>query len=81
MTVSSVAFAPPKPILVMDDICDGGATFISLAKEIKAHELYNDQELWLYVTHGIFSKGKQTLLDAGYSKIICLHDGTKPHAY
>ena len=44
-----------KTILVVDDICDGGRTFIELAKELKA--VTTDCRLYLYVTHGIFSKG------------------------
>lgn len=38
-------------LLVIDDICDGGRTFIELGK------LLPDKELYLYVSHGIFSKG------------------------
>lgn len=39
------------PMLVVDDICDGGGSFIGLADVLKCTELY------LFVTHGIFSKG------------------------
>lgn len=46
--------------LVVDDICDGGATFLALAKALKYHN--PDLELSLYVTHGIFSKGVDDLL-------------------
>lgn len=45
-------------LLVVDDICDGGGTFIGLAK---ATGLPADR-LDLWVTHGIFSKGVSTLL-------------------
>lgn len=52
--------------LVLDDICDGGATFLELVKDqipgsmkIKFH---------LYVTHGLFTKGKGELLKY-YEKI------------
>lgn len=41
-------------ILVVDDICDGGATFIELARALKEVGNY---DLNLYVTHGLFSKG------------------------
>lgn len=44
--------------LVVDDICDGGATFLGIAKEIPAIKL------GLYVTHGIFSKGFEKLHEA-----------------
>jgi ribose-phosphate pyrophosphokinase len=43
-----------KPILIVDDICDGGRTFIELAKSLKT---YGTGAIYLYVTHGIFSKG------------------------
>lgn len=43
-----------KDCLVVDDICDGGGTFIGLAEELKNK---NAGKLFLAVTHGIFSKG------------------------
>lgn len=43
-----------KPCLIVDDICDGGGTFVGLGKELKAK---NAGPLYLYVSHGIFSKG------------------------
>jgi ribose-phosphate pyrophosphokinase len=46
-------------VLVIDDICDGGRTFIELAKILKARE--EKTTLALYVTHGIFSKGLDEL--------------------
>jgi ribose-phosphate pyrophosphokinase len=42
-------------ILVVDDICDGGRTFIELAKVIYSNSNY--EILDLFVTHGIFSQG------------------------
>lgn len=50
-----------KDYIIIDDICDGGATFINIAKEIKAtFSIYGKTEkpkIYLIVTHGIFSKG------------------------
>lgn len=43
-----------KPKLIIDDICDGGATFLGLAKVLREA---GAQKAFLYVTHGIFSKG------------------------
>lgn len=43
-----------KDFLILDDICDGGRTFIELAKELRK---ITDGKIFLYVTHGIFSKG------------------------
>jgi ribose-phosphate pyrophosphokinase len=44
--------------LIVDDICDGGGTFIGLADELKKK---NAGKLYLAVTHGIFSKGFEKL--------------------
>lgn len=41
--------------VIVDDICDGGRTFIELAKAIKAGR--PTAEIYLIVTHGIFSSG------------------------
>lgn len=41
-------------LLIVDDICDAGGTFIGLAKELMKH---SPKSLSLYVTHGIFSNG------------------------
>jgi ribose-phosphate pyrophosphokinase len=48
-------------VCVVDDICDGGATFLSLAEMLKRTQP-NITSLNLYVTHGIFSKGVEELL-------------------
>lgn len=46
--------------IIIDDICDGGATFINIAKEIKKQyeglETISPIKIYLIVTHGIFSK-------------------------
>jgi len=43
-----------KDCLIVDDICDGGGTFLGLAQELKDKKA---GDLYLVVTHGIFSKG------------------------
>lgn len=55
-----------KRLLIVDDICDGGATFIGAAKLLCEHEI---DKLVLYVTHGIFSKGHHPLVMAGISEL------------
>ena len=47
-----------KNCLIVDDICDGGGTFIGLAKALKQKGANN---LYLAVSHGIFSKGFNVL--------------------
>jgi len=55
---------PDTPLLVVDDICDGGRTFTELADALRARQAAQriSRELYLYVTHGIFSKGLDPLL-------------------
>jgi ribose-phosphate pyrophosphokinase len=65
ITIDSEAVSEASNVLVWDDICDGGATFISLASHFKP-----TQKLMLYVSHGIFSKGTGCLFSAGYNKLF-----------
>lgn len=53
-------------VCIVDDICDGGATFIALAKGLKTK---GAKKVILYVTHGIFSKGTEHLLSQGIDEI------------
>lgn len=56
-----------KKVLIADDICDGGRTFIELAKVLKEK---GAEEVSLFITHGIFSKGLtvfEGLIDAIYT--------------
>lgn len=67
-----------KDVVLIDDICDGGRTFIEIAKVIKArHESYDREKshvplgkLYLIVTHGIFSKGLSEL-NKYFDMILC----------
>lgn len=59
-------FDKAHPALVIDDICDGGATFIQLEQHIPWGR--GIVPLGLYVTHGIFSRGFESL-NVGYSHI------------
>jgi ribose-phosphate pyrophosphokinase len=45
-------------VYIVDDICDGGGTFVLLAKELKKR---NCGKINLVVSHGIFSKGIEAL--------------------
>lgn len=62
ITHTSVPLQPwhlNKPYLIIDDICDGGRTFIEIAKEIKKVE--PEAVIYLAVSHGIFSAGFEEL--------------------
>lgn len=61
----TVVYPPPggflhnRDYLIVDDICDGGRTFIELARELRKD---TNGRIMLYVTHGIFSQGFDELL-------------------
>lgn len=57
-------------LVVVDDICDGGRTFVELGKELQKHE---PKHMTLFVTHGIFSKGLSVfdgIYDAVYADTV-----------
>jgi len=56
-----------KDCVIVDDICDGGGTFIGLAKELKAK---NSGDIYLVVSHGIFSKGIPPLIEGGINHVF-----------
>lgn len=58
---------PGQRFLIIDDLCDGGATFIGIAKKLK--EQVPDIIVDLYVTHGVFSKGRENLLNNGINNL------------
>jgi ribose-phosphate pyrophosphokinase len=68
---TSVPLSPndaDKDMFIIDDICDGGRTFIEIAKAIKASQdlssaIQPDRygKIYLIVTHGIFSAGFEEL--------------------
>lgn len=55
-----------RSYLVVDDICDGGKTFIELAKALRRK--VTPSSLGLYVSHGIFSKGLE-VFDGLYDRV------------
>jgi ribose-phosphate pyrophosphokinase len=64
---------PYKDFFIIDDICDGGRTFINIAKEIKEyfHESgCSESNIYLVVTHGIFSAGLYEL-SKYFKRIYC----------
>jgi len=50
-----------KNIVIYDDLCDGGRTFIELARAIRM--INPDCIITLAITHGIFSKGFNPILE------------------
>ena len=66
-------FSSTDNFIIIDDICDGGRTFVEIAKVINAHEWPNGEffngQIYLVVTHGIFSAGFEELAKY-FSKIF-----------
>lgn len=63
-------FDSTEVFFLIDDICDGGRTFIECAKVLKVE--YPRAELRLIVSHGIFSKGYDEL-NQYFTKIYSTH--------
>lgn len=59
--------------VIVDDICDGGRTFIELAKALRLRSV---EKIHLYVTHGFFTKGKQ-VFDGLIDEVHAVHDYTE----
>ena len=56
-----------KPILVVDDLCDGGRTFVMCAEAIR--RIKQDAELSIMVTHMVNPKGIEVLA-ANYDHVV-----------
>jgi len=65
--------APGALVLVVDDICDGGATFLGLADALDGAGL----KAHLWVTHGLFTKGTGALLSR-YGHAYCTDSAHGP---
>jgi len=64
-----------EQFVIIDDICDGGRTFIELAKAIR---LQTDKPIYLIVTHGIFSAGFDQL-STHFKGIFCTNSIDEIH--
>lgn len=47
-----------KDCLIVDDLCDGGYTFLVLAEALRSQ---GARKVYLYISHGLFSKGFEKL--------------------
>lgn len=65
-------------LLIVDDICDGGMTFIKIAEAVQK---FKPDSITLYVTHGIFSKGLHPILESGISKVYTTDSFDQPHIH
>jgi len=69
------AIPKDKRLVVIDDICDGGGTFIHLASYLPKER----KDLTLFVVHGIMSRGYKPLHNAGYDKVVAGYDFLKTY--
>jgi ribose-phosphate pyrophosphokinase len=67
MSIIKDANIEGKNVVVVDDICDGGRTFIEIASMLKGRKPIS---VSLYTTHGIYSQGLSKLSEA-YDNIYC----------
>ncbi|UYD59473.1 hypothetical protein HPMBJEAJ_00374 [Aeromonas phage avDM6] len=63
-----------KRLLIVDDICDGGRSFLNLGKALKEA---GAARVDLYVTHGIFSYNAKENLAQYIDNVYSKHDWTK----
>ena len=65
-----------KNCYIIDDICDGGNTFIQLAYELQRR---NAGKIYLIVSHGIFSKGIDSLENINHIYTTNAFNDCKPN--
>lgn len=73
----SITILPETVFLVVDDICDGGRTFIELIYKLQEAYQNNPRKpihVDLMVSHGFFSKGIDILHEAGCNKVYYAND-------
>ena len=56
---------PPGKMLIVDDICDGGGTFVGLVKTFDNLPMSD-----LFITHGLFSKGPK-IVTVAFKSVFC----------
>ncbi len=59
VTNPEVILNSTKPLLIVDDLCDGGGTFCGIAAEIR--KVRSDVKLNIFVTHMVNHKGIENL--------------------
>lgn len=66
-SVGNLTSCKNRPVAIIDDICDGGRTFIEIAKKVQERDC---NEMYLIISHGIFSNGYEEL-SKWFKKIYC----------
>jgi ribose-phosphate pyrophosphokinase len=65
-----------KNILMVDDILDGGGTFITAADTLKK---FGAKNVWAYATHGLFTKGVEIVTSALDKVLVSDTNYVAPH--
>jgi len=60
---SDLDMGKKRTFIIFDDICDGGRTFIELAKAIREKYIETEVTIVLAITHGIFTKGISPIME------------------
>jgi ribose-phosphate pyrophosphokinase len=71
-----VPIIPERPTIIIDDICDGGGTFLGIAKEANLQS-----PLALYTTHGIYSNGTEVLFNGGFEYLYTTNSFYQPSTW
>lgn len=56
-----------KSVIIVDDLCDRGGTFMAACKLLKEH---GAAKISLYTTHGLYTGGTRIIFDAGIDRIF-----------
>ncbi len=70
ITLPDITLIDP-PVLMIDDICDGGATFVELSDMLQKFGIQK-HDIHLFVTHGIFSKGTEYMFRHYFGRIFTI---------
>jgi ribose-phosphate pyrophosphokinase len=65
-----------RTCLIIDDICDGGGTFIPIAQKLKQA---GAKRVALVVSHGLFTKGLSELVEAGVDHFYTTDSVVSPY--
>lgn len=74
---SELTVRSEDPLMIVDDICDGGGTFLGIAEELRSHGWHGP--LTLFVTHGLFQPDKFEALAETFDAVITYGTPTVEH--
>lgn len=60
-------------LVLVDDICDGGRTFLAAKEELEDLYSSNNLRFWLHTTHGFYTNGIENLLKE-FDTVSCINN-------